>query len=247
MAASFANCSQMMIHEAAYQALSELEKPTHVSVLYEYIESKGYYKFGAQNPANALAIQLSRRSAGVDIRYSISEKMFYRAAAATYGLLEWLNDEEVKGLEFGAQSRCELDLVAILGESVDSTEKERMVLARVGQGVFRSRVLGMWDEKCAVTGSVFAIRASHIKPWRDSTDTEKLDPNNGLPLVATLDDLFDSFLISFSTDGSMLISDVLSDRDLACLKIDRDMRLSKKPSVIQESYLSLHRTQLRIS
>ena len=247
MAASFVNCNPMLIHEAAYRALSELKKPTHVSVLYEYIEANGYYTFGAQDPANALAIQLSRRSEGVDIRYSISEKMFYRAAPATYGLLVWLNDEEVNGLEFGAQSRYELDLVAILGESVVSTEKERMVLARVGQGVFRSRVLGMWDERCAVTGSVFAIRASHIKPWRESTDTEKLDPNNGLPLVATLDDLFDSFLISFSTDGSMLISDVLSNRDLACLKLDRGMRLSKKPSANQESYLAQHRIRLRTS
>ncbi|WP_245431366.1 HNH endonuclease signature motif containing protein, partial [Rhodoplanes roseus] len=33
------------------------------------------------------------------------------------------------------------------------------------------------------------LRASHIKPWRDASDQERLDPRNGLLLSATLDAL----------------------------------------------------------
>ncbi|WP_147871335.1 HTH domain-containing protein [Stieleria maiorica] len=56
----------MFIHEAAEKALREKGVPTHVSSLCRHIVDKGYYKFGAQEPENALAIQLSRRSSNVD-------------------------------------------------------------------------------------------------------------------------------------------------------------------------------------
>ena len=75
-----------------------------------------------------------------------------------------------------------------------STTRKAPVKARKGQGVFRTQVLQRWGNACAVTGSVIldAIRASHIKPWRQSTDAERLDPANGLPLIASLDVSFDS-------------------------------------------------------
>ena len=64
------------------------------------------------------------------------------------------------------------DISSILSsKSVDSTTKQRLVDARVGQGEFRSSVLRLWNDRCSVTKSCMreAIRASHIKPWRDST------------------------------------------------------------------------------
>lgn len=41
-------------------------------------------------------------------------------------------------------------------------------------------------------------QASHAKPWRTSSDQERLDPHNGLPLIATLGVLFDRGLIGFA-------------------------------------------------
>ena len=68
----------------------------------------------------------------------------------------------------------------------DLTTMQALIAARLGQGRFRTEVLQQWQERCAVTRSatVEVIRASHIKPWRDSTNPERLDPQNGLPLVA---------------------------------------------------------------
>lgn len=236
----------MFIHEAAYKALRELGAPTHVSDLYRAIVAKGYYEFGAKEPENALAIQLSRKSNNVDIGNSSPEKFFYRAAPATYGLIEWL---EVNGvLSAGDDVPADVveeDVLSILRDEDTQTTKEQLVLARIGQGRFRVGVLELWNHRCAVTGTSVAVRASHIKPWRDCDSHQRLDPANGLPLVATLDALFDAHLISFTIDGQILISSELSDHEQKCLGVSNDMRLRHVPSAENERYLQVHRKQLK--
>lgn len=231
----------MFIYEAAEKALREKGVPTHVSALCRHIVDKGYYTFGAQEPENALAIQLSRRSSNVDIGYSSPDKRFYRASPATYGLIEWLEtgDEFKDGSD--RSSGLDDDVSRILGGEQTPTEKQQLVLARVGQGQFRSGVLSLWNNRCSVTGTRFAIRASHIKPWRDCSDAERLDANNGLPLVATLDALFDSHLISFNADGQIILSNNLPEHEQTALGIASDMRLLAKPTQETERYLQMHR------
>ena len=234
----------MYIHEAAEKALEELGVPTHVSALLRHIVDKGYYDFGAQSPENALAIQLSRKSNNVDIGHSSPEKRFYRAAPATYGLIEWL---DVKNEQTGDSQRSaefEDDVHGILQGKQAPTTKEQLVLARVGQGQFRKVVLELWNERCAVTGTRFAVRASHIKPWRDCSDVERLDANNGLPLVATLDALFDSYLISFNTEGRIMLSSHLSAHEWTLLGVASDMLLRMKPTIETEQYLKKHREHM---
>lgn len=138
-----------------------------------------------------------------------------------------------------------LDLAALLRDQADRTTRERLVDARLGQGRFRREVLAAWDDRCAVTGveTVEAIRASHIKPWRDCTDAERLDVNNGLPLVASLDALFDVGLISFADDRSMLVSEALPERDADRL-IGRRRLLRLEPSDAQRAYLAFHREEV---
>ncbi|CAM5798368.1 HNH endonuclease [Rhizobacter fulvus] len=43
--------------------------------------------------------------------------------------------------------------------------------------------------------------ASHIKPWRDSSNVERLDPTNGLLIAVHVDKLFDRHLLSFELQG----------------------------------------------
>ena len=71
-------------------------------------------------------------------------------------------------------------------KDIKPTTKLALVAARVGQGKFREDVLQLWGQRFAVTHSTTrdAIRASHIIPWCESTDVERLDPNNGIPLIA---------------------------------------------------------------
>ncbi|QEG25156.1 HNH endonuclease [Mariniblastus fucicola] len=232
----------MTIHEAAHKALLELGTPTHVNPLCQYIVDKGYYDFGAKNPANALAIQLSRRSINVYIGKSNPDKVFYRSAPATYGLSSWL---EADASDPRREMSKELDLVSILRSDSPQTEKEQLVLARIGQGKFRDQVLRLWEHQCAVTGAAFTLRASHIKPWRESDDQERLNPNNGLPLCANLDSLFDQFLITFDSDGCIAVSNRLSSDEQLKLGIDRGMRLRKKPWAELEEFLAFHQGEFQ--
>jgi predicted restriction endonuclease len=138
------------------------------------------------------------------------------------------------------------DLRAILSKkAADATSKQTLVDARIGQGAFRSAVLQLWDHRCSVTGSTTmdVIRASHIKPWRDSTDEERLDPMNGLALVASLDALFDAGLISFEDSGRMLVASELPQREREILGVV-GRSLAKKPSTETAAYLQHHRDRV---
>lgn len=95
--------------------------------------------------------------------------------------------------------------------SMQDTEKEILIKARRGQGKFRELLLSR-EPRCRITGvdKPEHLIASHIKPWRSSSNQERLDPENGFMLTPTIDHLFDKGFISFENDGSILLADVVS-------------------------------------
>ena len=141
-----------------------------------------------------------------------------------------------------AESTLTKELLEINRQKIDATSKEALINARVGQGLFRSQVLNIWGDCCAVTRSTTkdVIRASHIKPWRNSSNEERLDPNNGLPLIASLDALFDSGLISFDERGKLLVSPKLPVTERSIFLVD-DRRLIKSPTKPTAEFLAYHR------
>jgi putative restriction endonuclease len=56
------------------------------------------------------------------------------------------------------------------------------------------------------------LRASHIVPWAECDDAQRLDVHNGLLLAALWDAAFDTGLVSFADDGTVLASPRLSRR-----------------------------------
>lgn len=122
-----------------------------------------------------------------------------------------------------------------------ATRRLTLVQARLGQGKYRSDLLALWNRACAVTGCSVneLLVASHAKAWATSDDEERLDPANGLPLIANLDRLFNNYLISFDPEtGEMCVSDSLSDEDRAMLGVPAPLR--KKPTKQQAIYLRHH-------
>ena len=88
-----------------------------------------------------------------------------------------------------------------------------------------------------------ALRASHAKPWAEcATDAERLDVFNGFLLSANLDALFDNFLISFSDDGQLLVSEQIApcDRERLGLGAPGAMRL-RWVARQHQTYLDFHR------
>lgn len=125
--------------------------------------------------------------------------------------------------------------------TLDETERRAIVQSRVGQGRFRRDVLELWGG-CAVTGvgDHRVLKASHVKPWRDATNEERLDPHNGLALIPNLDTLFDDGLITFDREGRLRTSARIDRAVLSALGITDGMRLSNMPERL-EGYLRHHR------
>ena len=146
--------------------------------------------------------------------------------------------------ESGGVDLC-AEIEAIEKNSLTETEKDAQVKVRIGQGKFRKALDKLWDGKCAILGlqTREVLRASHIKPWRESSSEERMDPHNGLLLSAHLDALFDRYLISFDEQGEILFSNALH-REVLTFNLNGAKlrgRLSKK----QYGYLECHRNQFR--
>lgn len=101
------------------------------------------------------------------------------------------------------------------------TERKGLVTSRVGQGAYRKSILHRWKFKCAVTNyeKKEILIASHIVPWKDATNDERLDVDNGILLSPTYDALFDQRLISFGNNGKIILSDSLQQSKYALIGI----------------------------
>lgn len=112
--------------------------------------------------------------------------------------------------------------------TIDRTEVERLVKQRIGQDIFRSTLLDYWGGACALTGirETILLKASHIKPWAVcDSDDERLNVFNGFLLEARYDALFDQGLITFSSEGGVVISDRLDSVTQQVLQLNTFPRL----------------------
>jgi hypothetical protein len=119
----------------------------------------------------------------------------------------------------------------------DATEREEIRNARIGQGRFRRNTIAAWggQERCAVTGIAMPtlLNCSHILPWREATNRQRLSGGNGMLLCTHLDRLFDRYLVGFErTARPDLYQLVFSERvtkhaaELQLIGISKAMKLS---------------------
>lgn len=106
---------------------------------------------------------------------------------------------------------------------ITDTDREALIIARRGQGLYKQRVMRI-EHGCRLTGvtNVTHLRASHCKPWRDCTNEERLDGENGLLLTPTIDHLFDRGFISFEDSGELLVSPVAHQPSLNRMGVPTD-------------------------
>lgn len=126
------------------------------------------------------------------------------------------------------------------------TERQSLVLSRVGQGEFRAQLVSYWNG-CAVTGADCfpLLKASHIKPWRESNNKERLDVFNGLLLSPNIDAAFDTGYITFDSQGKIVLSKVIAGAPAFQLHINAKLRINQKllrPE--HEAYLKYHRLEV---
>lgn len=152
------------------------------------------------------------------------------------------SDHRDETAEFASDPLTEIELVREELAALSETQREAVIMARVGQGVFRDRLIDAWEGCCSVTGTSVlpALVASHIKPWLHSSNEERLDPNNGLLLVGTLDRLFDQGLITFEEDGRIHIGESIPESEYGALGLSRSLTLRHVPPAAQP-FLEFHR------
>jgi putative restriction endonuclease len=158
-----------------------------------------------------------------DVRGNIS--------ADTNGLLEW---------EDHLRQEVESD------ETMTETEKLTLIVSRIGQGKFKDNVKRI-ESRCRVTkvDKIQHLRASHLKPWRDSDNGERLNGENGLLLTPSIDHLFDRGFISFEDNGDLLVSPVSHKLSLEKMGVPVGTKLNVGNfSEGQKAFLDFHREDI---
>jgi predicted restriction endonuclease len=86
------------------------------------------------------------------------------------------------------------------------------------------------------------LLASHCKPWRDSSNEERLNGENGLLLTPSIDHLFDRGFIGFEDSGNLIISPVAHKPSLQKMGVETD-RMVKVGTFTegQRQFLEFHR------
>lgn len=122
-------------------------------------------------------------------------------------------------------------------------ERNAIVKLRVNQSIFRDNLIKRYG-KCCLCGvnCKELLLASHIKPWADSDEKEKLDVDNGLLLCPAHDRLFDKGFITFTDDGFIEISEELDEMNRTFLNVHEGMRINLTED--NSKYLSYHRTNI---
>jgi hypothetical protein len=126
-----------------------------------------------------------------------------------------------------------------------TTEAERLVVQRVGQDIFRARLMDYWQSRCPLTGITdpALLRASHIIPWAEcENDADRLDVHNGLLLSALWDAAFDAGLVGFDDSGRVITSPRLTSAAIGALNVPLGATLSGLTEA-HRANLAWHRTK----
>jgi predicted RNA-binding protein with PUA-like domain len=203
-----------------------------------------------ENPYLAVKLEVleERIEEGFISRLSLLENpvlkdlLIHRLRQQTNYLLASDHVEELKKL-WSSNIRNIGDLENLIGNEITKTEKEQIVKSRIGQSLFKRKLLSM-EKKCKLCGvsdERFLV-ASHIKPWSESDNQERLDVNNGLLLCPNHDALFDKGYISFDKDVRILISASLDEATKVFLNINETLKVAL--NVGQQEYMKWHRENI---
>lgn len=170
---------------------------------------------------------------GKNLFYSV-----YGIGEGFWGLVDYVDNEQTP--EDNIENRICYNINN--NNTLDNTEKEMLIKARKGQGIFRERIIQKY-QKCILSGieDNRLLIASHIKPWRSSNNIERLSSENGLLLSPLYDKLFDIGLITFNKNMNVIISNKLNNNDINKLSIETNISYIKSPSIELQKNMEYHR------
>ena len=146
----------------------------------------------------------------------------------------------------GQQEWEDIEQRRLSAQDLPETTREAIISARIGQGLFKERI-SKHEKACRLTyvDNPAHLVASHIKPWRESNNEERLHEGNGLLLTPTVDHLFDRGFISFEDGGEVMISPVMDIVSLRRMGLDPEH--PPRPIAFnqdQRHFLTYHRREI---
>ncbi|MEE1073085.1 MAG: HNH endonuclease signature motif containing protein [Cellulosilyticum sp.] len=131
----------------------------------------------------------------------------------------------------------------IFNTDLNNTEKTAIIKSRIGHGTLKQRLLKKECacKICGLSDERFLI-ASHIKPWAQSNNQERLDLDNVLLLCPHHDAVFDKGYIAFNEEGELLVSDELSLETRALLNLTKGHKIKLRTD--NKKYIEWHRENI---
>ena len=183
--------------------------------------------------ANHIDIDFKKVNNGYSVRFEDlkNNKIFEKSAVYSFDSFSYQHLESI-----------EKDIKDIeTDQNLSATEKDRLIKSRLGQGIFRDKLIGLAGGRCSVTNCSESslLIASHIKPWSQASNRERLDEYNGLLLIPNFDALFDKGYITFSSEGNIIVSNYLPEEEKAIFRISEDMKIELHEN--SQKYMEFHR------
>jgi len=136
----------------------------------------------------------------------VDATLFYQTISNVMTRME-LTDTDAKLIE---------DVDFIYNKKLPIYEKKALAKQRIGHSSFALKVKKRVNNTCILDARKKRnLIASHIKPWAESVDEEKIDVANGLCLSPDYDGLFEDGLISFTSEGKILTGKLSVEEMLA--------------------------------
>lgn len=186
-----------------------------------------------------------------EISYELSKRLLELAEPLLLDLLQSnsineTNDSVIADPIVLMEWEDELQTSIIANDSISETTRKALIQARRGQGKFKENV-ARFEKECRITHvhNRTHLVASHIKPWRESNDEERLFGGNGLLLTPSIDHLFDRGFISFGDDGEVLVAPIADIESLPRMGVICDGPIfAGRFSKDQQHFLDYHRKEI---
>lgn len=133
-----------------------------------------------------------------------------------------------------------------LDVAVAQTEREILQKVRMHQNEFRKAVLRCYSHTCAITGVEYSqiLDAAHIKPWKISTNEERLDPNNGFLIIGTCHKLFDLGLIGVNQSSELIVSPFVPHKELQKINVATGSALKIPDFSARKAFFDWHKQNI---
>ncbi len=187
-------------------------------------------------------VELNRSLANAIVNLIGHEAAVFTQGNRIEDVREYLASDANSFLEWEEYLRRQVEF----DEAITETEKRALIYSRIGQGKFKDNVKQI-ESKCRITkvDKIEHLRASHLKPWRDSDNSERLNGENDLLLTPSIDHLFDRGFISFENNGDLLVSPVCHKLSLEKMGVPIKAKLNVGGFTEgQKTFLDFHREDI---